>query len=263
LVHAGFDEIAAAVRGANTRCLFGYGEAQGDNRAHEALASALKNPLLDRSCLRDEAQNVIVSVSGGSDLTLNEVQILMGELHRNMRDDARLFFGCAVDPNLAGSLTISILGVFESGIAAPEIDVRPYLSSTSHYAQEEPVAAVEQTPELPMEEPVAPYGINGYTAEEPEPEEVAAEEYQYSQPIEESEPEAEPEPEPEPELAPAMTAVRRPLPATRPPFNASSQRQRAEQMQLEPINRGRFEKSEPTIVDGQDLDVPTFLRRKF
>jgi cell division protein FtsZ len=34
-----------------------------------------------------------------------------------------------------------------------------------------------------------------------------------------------------------------------------------EQMQFEPITRGRFEKSEPTIVDGQDLDVPTFLRR--
>jgi cell division protein FtsZ len=32
-------------------------------------------------------------------------------------------------------------------------------------------------------------------------------------------------------------------------------------MTLEPANRGRFEKSEPTIVDGEDLDVPTFLRK--
>jgi cell division protein FtsZ len=31
---------------------------------------------------------------------------------------------------------------------------------------------------------------------------------------------------------------------------------------LEPIARGRFEKSEPTIVEGEDLDVPTFLRQK-
>ena len=36
---------------------------------------------------------------------------------------------------------------------------------------------------------------------------------------------------------------------------------RQEQMELEPVNRGRFEKSEPTIIDGEDLDVPTFLRR--
>jgi len=32
-------------------------------------------------------------------------------------------------------------------------------------------------------------------------------------------------------------------------------------LQFEPITRGRFEKSEPTIVEGQDLDVPTFLRK--
>jgi cell division protein FtsZ len=34
-----------------------------------------------------------------------------------------------------------------------------------------------------------------------------------------------------------------------------------EVMQFEPVTRGRFEKSEPTIVEGQDLDVPTFLRK--
>jgi cell division protein FtsZ len=34
-----------------------------------------------------------------------------------------------------------------------------------------------------------------------------------------------------------------------------------EVLQFEPISRGRFEKSEPTIVEGQDLDVPTFLRK--
>jgi len=34
-----------------------------------------------------------------------------------------------------------------------------------------------------------------------------------------------------------------------------------EVLRFEPVTRGRFEKSEPTIIDGQDLDVPTFLRR--
>ena len=36
---------------------------------------------------------------------------------------------------------------------------------------------------------------------------------------------------------------------------------RQEVMQFEPVTRGRFEKSEPTIVEGQDLDVPTYLRK--
>jgi cell division protein FtsZ len=35
-----------------------------------------------------------------------------------------------------------------------------------------------------------------------------------------------------------------------------------EVLQFEPVTRGRFEKSEPTIVEGEDLDVPTYLRKK-
>jgi cell division protein FtsZ len=35
-----------------------------------------------------------------------------------------------------------------------------------------------------------------------------------------------------------------------------------EVLQFDAVSRGRFEKSEPTIIDGQDLDVPTFLRRR-
>jgi cell division protein FtsZ len=42
---------------------------------------------------------------------------------------------------------------------------------------------------------------------------------------------------------------------------AAKKEQKAEQMPLEAPSRGRFDKGEPTIVDGQDLDVPTFMRR--
>jgi cell division protein FtsZ len=49
--------------------------------------------------------------------------------------------------------------------------------------------------------------------------------------------------------------------ASRAAARKAAREARQEQMQFEPVTRGRFEKSEPTIVDGQDLDVPTFLRR--
>jgi cell division protein FtsZ len=35
-----------------------------------------------------------------------------------------------------------------------------------------------------------------------------------------------------------------------------------EQMSFEPVSRGRFEKTDPTIVDGEDLDIPTFMRQR-
>ena len=54
--------------------------------------------------------------------------------------------------------------------------------------------------------------------------------------------------EPKPDLEAKPVAEKRPL-------------AKQEVMQFEPVTRGRFEKSEPTIVEGQDLDVPTFLRK--
>ena len=53
-----------------------------------------------------------------------------------------------------------------------------------------------------------------------------------------------------------------PAVSEQPPSKASSPKVKQEDLPLEPIARGRFEKVEPTIVEGEDLDVPTFLRRK-
>jgi cell division protein FtsZ len=49
---------------------------------------------------------------------------------------------------------------------------------------------------------------------------------------------------------------------SKPPSAAAKKAEaKQETLQFEPISRGRFEKSEPTIIDGQDLDIPTFLRK--
>ena len=63
---------------------------------------------------------------------------------------------------------------------------------------------------------------------------------------------------PVPQRAPEL------IPAEEPPVvaGAAAKAPQQEVMQFEPVTRGRFEKSEPTIVDGQDLDVPTYLRRR-
>jgi hypothetical protein len=71
------------------------------------------------------------------------------------------------------------------------------------------------------------------------------------------------EPELEPPL-PSRVILPRKKPAIfkEPPAVVEKKPQaRQEMMQFEPVTRGRFEKSEPTIVEGQDLDVPTFLRK--
>ena len=91
-------------RSQNARCLFGFGEGEGDNRAHTALERALKSPLMDRGRMLEEAQNVLVNIAGGPGMTLNEVQILMEELNRHISDQTRLLFGTSVDPRLGNKM---------------------------------------------------------------------------------------------------------------------------------------------------------------
>jgi cell division protein FtsZ len=63
-------------------------------------------------------------------------------------------------------------------------------------------------------------------------------------------------PDPQPRL---IVPKKKPVVATE--SKAEKIQAKQEVMQFEPVSRGRFEKSEPTIVEGQDLDVPTFLRK--
>src|SRR5262249_47596274 len=73
---------------------------------------------------------------------------------------------------------------------------------------------------------------------------------------------APPAPAPRPRAPRQPRIVSTPVdPQSMPAAAASRREEREETLQFEPVTRGRFEKSEPTIIDGQDLDVPTFLRR--
>jgi cell division protein FtsZ len=270
ILHIGFDELCAALRpspGGAGRCLFGYGEAEGDNRAHEALARALRNPLMDRGRMLDESHNVLVNVAGGPDMTLNEVQILMEALTKHTGEETQILFGACVDPGLAGRMGVTV--VSSATMAAPArgaaAEFAPRIVPTpgavhtpaSHVAsqaEEEVMAAarVEPEEERAAAEPVvatASAGEQGSLIDmAPQSERPAAE----AQPGPTRVPRAPRQPR-------IVSAATDPQPVA--PTAAQRREERQETLQFEPVTRGRFEKSEPTIVDGQDLDVPTFLRR--
>src|SRR2546421_133319 len=192
IMRIGFDDLLAALRGGGGRCLFGYGESDSDNRAHQALAQALKNPLMDRGRMLADSSRVLVQVTGGPGMTLSEVEILMRELNKHISEQNQLLFGTAVDGRMGDRLS----GTLINSLPADE-------------------PGMERAPR-----PTTPRIIP---------------------------------PKKKPLIAPKVEAenVKR--------DKAAAARQ--EVLQFEPITRGRFEKSEPTIVEGQDLDVPTFLRK--
>ncbi len=295
LLRAGLDEISAAFTGTGLRALFGWGEASGDNRVHEAVEAALKSPLLERGRQLREAQAVVIQLAGGHDLTLNEVQVAMDEVRRQLPEKASLYCGLTVDPALGAQLRLTILASTYAGVAAAEpappppapAKVKLPPAPAPSYRIQAPRVPITPRPR-PVEEPLEisvemPASVEVAESAEPEleaevePELIPAAEAELEEePIPaEAEAEAEPELEPEPEPEPARPTVRprmRPLfapmqanvrrsPDDPPALPKPPREEKQEQMLFEPVNRGRFEKSEPTIIDGQDLDVPTFMRR--
>src|SRR2546427_8155397 len=109
LIRIGFDDLFAALRSQNGRCLFGFGESDSDNRAHDALKQALKNPLMDRGRMLADAAHVLVQVAGGPGMTLSEVEILMQELGRHVGDQTHILFGAVVDGRLGNRLGVTII----------------------------------------------------------------------------------------------------------------------------------------------------------
>ncbi|CAN5478467.1 hypothetical protein BH23VER1_BH23VER1_31780 [soil metagenome] len=109
LIRIGMDDLITALRNIDSRCLFGYGQAKGENRAQEALSRALKSPLLEKGALLNNAKNVLVHVAGGKTMTLFEIELLMTELEKHVSDDAQILFGSAVDNSLGTDLAVTII----------------------------------------------------------------------------------------------------------------------------------------------------------
>jgi len=115
IIRIGMDDLLSAIASDDSRCLFGYGVAKGDNRSHEALEQALKCPLLDRGKLLNEATAVLVQVAGGDTMTLFEVQLVMEEVAKHVGKQTQILFGTGTDKRLGNSLTVTII----SSIAGP------------------------------------------------------------------------------------------------------------------------------------------------
>ena len=263
IIRIGFDDLLAALGNQNGRCLFGFGESDSDNRAHDALTQALKNPLMDKGRMLADAEHVLVQIAGGPAMTLSEVEILMKELGRHVSDQTQILFGTAVDGRMGNRLSVTIISSLAADLG----------SAKSQPEKLQPVARVAPAPGVePIEPPQPKIEILPEPAVmEPEPVSVApvdlipfeqplaaGEDSELSAPIEE--PPSPPIKKPEPRLIlPKKKPVEEP-PEVKPSKKKYVQAKQ-EVLQFEAVTRGRFEKSEPTIVEGQDLDVPTFLRK--
>lgn len=107
LINLDFADIRA-IMSEMGKAMMGSGEAEGENRAIVAAEAAISNPLLDNSSMKG-AQGVLINITGGSDMTLFEVDEAANRIREEVDQDANIIFGSAFNENLEGKIRVSVV----------------------------------------------------------------------------------------------------------------------------------------------------------
>jgi cell division protein FtsZ len=136
LINLDFADVRAVMREMG-KAMMGTGEASGDKRALTAAEAAIANPLIDDSSMKG-ARGLLISITGGKDLTLFEVDEAATRIREEVDQDANIIVGATFDETLDGIIRVSVVatGIEQAAIsrnvggpAAPVTNVVPTTSS--------------------------------------------------------------------------------------------------------------------------------------
>ena len=212
LIRIHFDDLCALLRDGHSESVFASVEAAGPARAREIVEKLIAHPLLDEGRALAESDAVLVSLMGGRELTMAEVNRVMEQINRQC-ERAQIIMGAAVDETLKGRLSVTVIAAREGPV---------------------PMELPPLAPSADSSEQVTSHGV------------VARPGSRCASPTPPLTPEQR-----EQNLARNAGARAR----------KSNPKMRQAQLPLAIISRGRFDKSEPTIHKGEDLDIPTYVRR--
>ncbi len=116
LINLDLADVRTVLSGMGT-AMMGTGEASGEQRAIVAAKDAIYNPLLD-DVTQKGAKSMLLTISGGSDLTLFEVHDAVDCVRQELDADANIIFGATLDDNLSGRIRVSIVA---SGMAREDL----------------------------------------------------------------------------------------------------------------------------------------------
>jgi cell division protein FtsZ len=153
LINLDFADVKSVMRGAGS-ALMGIGSARGDDRSIVAAEMAIASPLLEASM--DGAHGVLLSIAGGSDLGLFEINEAAQLVADAAHPDANIIFGAVIDDALGDEVRVTVIAAGFDGGAPAYKKVEP-----RRVVQPEPVA--EAQPEKASEEPVVRRSEPTYT----------------------------------------------------------------------------------------------------
>jgi cell division protein FtsZ len=183
LINLDFADVRA-IMSEMGKAMMGTGEATGEKRAIEAAEAAISNPLLDDVSMRG-ARGLLISITGGPDLTLYEVDEAATRIREEVDSEANIILGATFDDSLEGSMRVSVVatGLASERVAVPE----------EHAAEEpapvpaRPVFGYTGKQPIPVKKPVQPLPA----AQRPRPQQAQPQPVQVQQP----------KPEPQPQVA--------------------------------------------------------------
>jgi cell division protein FtsZ len=216
LIEIHFADFCKLLRDRHTESALGVAEASGLDRSQEVIQKLFAHPLLEGGEILGESDAILVSLLGGPDLTMAQINRVMEQI-QNRCDKARVMMGAAVDESFRDRLSVTLIAarkngkneryeVHGNGGSAEDLDEQLINRGLGARPPSRFVPPPPSLPEEKMQKMLAKQGRGARTGKG--------------------------------------------LP-----------KMRQTQLQLEIISKGRFDKSEPTIHQGEDLDVPTYIRR--
>jgi cell division protein FtsZ len=105
--------------------LMGSGFGEGENRAIEAAQEAISSPLLDEVSIKG-ARGVLLNITGGMDLAIDEVTQISTIIHAEAGEEAEIIFGAVHDPELEGKVRVTVIATgFDSGNESESKVIKP------------------------------------------------------------------------------------------------------------------------------------------
>lgn len=141
LINLDFADVRAVMREMG-KAMMGTGEASGDKRALTAAEAAIANPLIDDSSMKG-AKGLLISITGGKDLTLFEVDEAATRIREEVDQDANIIVGATFDEALDGLIRVSVVatGIEQAAIARnSQATSAPVANAAPQQLQQAPAA---------------------------------------------------------------------------------------------------------------------------
>jgi cell division protein FtsZ len=220
LLEIHYADLCALLRERRGDSSFATAEAAGATRSREVMDKLFAHPMLDGGKMLSESDAVLVSLTGGPDLTMAEVHRVMEHINGKC-ERAQVLMGATIDEAYRERLAITLIAVRRG-----EMHVEKTESP-----KEEPTHSEDRS-----SNDLSNHLLNQENGARPQSRFIP----------------------PAPSMAPEKMEQ---LAARQMRSRKNSSKMRQGQLPLEIISKGRFDKSEPTIHKGEDLDVPTYIRR--